>query len=189
MKQFANLYSSKFNLEVDKLMEKLWGENYFNSKTGKWSNSKSPDNQRSFCAFILDPIYQILNAIMNSKKEELDKLLDKCDIRSKLNPKDLEQKGKTLARSVMRAWLPAGDSVLKMLAIHLPSPITAQKYRAEVLFDGEISINNIEPQGRPTVATGSDHYSYMICSSVRPSVPTFQTIQTKQFSIENSDRY
>merc|ERR1719317_871061 len=36
----------------------------------------------------------------------------------------------------MRTWLPAGDAMFMMICIHLPSPVTAQKYRAEMLYEG-----------------------------------------------------
>ena len=36
----------------------------------------------------------------------------------------------------MRRWLPAGDALLQMITIHLPSPVTAQKYRCELLYEG-----------------------------------------------------
>lgn len=36
----------------------------------------------------------------------------------------------------MRTWLPAGESLLQMIAIHLPSPVIAQKYRMEMLYEG-----------------------------------------------------
>lgn len=36
----------------------------------------------------------------------------------------------------MRKWLPAGDALLQMIVIHLPSPVTAQKYRVEMLYEG-----------------------------------------------------
>lgn len=36
----------------------------------------------------------------------------------------------------MRKWLPAGDALLQMIVIHLPSPVTAQKYRCEMLYEG-----------------------------------------------------
>merc|ERR1712215_64013 len=37
---------------------------------------------------------------------------------------------------VMRNWLPAGEAMFQMIVIHLPSPVTAQKYRAELLYEG-----------------------------------------------------
>lgn len=41
------------------MMEKLWGENYFDAATKKWTTQR-PDNggERSFVMFVLKPIYQ-----------------------------------------------------------------------------------------------------------------------------------
>lgn len=36
----------------------------------------------------------------------------------------------------MHRWLPAGDALLQMITIHLPSPLTAQKYHCELLYEG-----------------------------------------------------
>ena len=36
----------------------------------------------------------------------------------------------------MRKWLPAGETLLQMITIHLPSPVTAQKYRTDLLYEG-----------------------------------------------------
>ena len=44
--------------------------------------------------------------------------------------------GKPLLKKVMQKWLPAGDTLLQMISIHLPSPVTAQKYRMELLYKG-----------------------------------------------------
>lgn len=71
---------------------------------------------------------------MNFKKEETAKLLEKLDI--KLNSEDKEKEGKALLKAVMRQWLPAGDALLQMITIHLPSPVTAQKYRCDLLYEG-----------------------------------------------------
>jgi len=134
LKQFSEMYSKKFNVPVDKLMKKLWGESFFNAKTKKWAKSKDADNVRSFNMYILDPIYKVFDAIMNFKKEDTAKLLDKLEI--KLKHEDSQLEGKPLMKVVMRTWLPAGDAMFMMICIHLPSPVTAQKYRAEQLYEG-----------------------------------------------------
>jgi len=142
LKQFAEMYASKFGVEIDKMMKKLWGENFFNSKTKKWSKSKDADNKRSFVMYVLDPIYMVFDAIMNFKKEETAKLLTKLTtsdgkaVKDILKPEELELDGKPLMKVVMRNWLPAGDAMFQMIVIHLPSPVTAQKYRAELLYEG-----------------------------------------------------
>merc|ERR1711935_1052559 len=46
--------------------------------------------------------------------------------------------GKQLLKRVMQKWLPAGDTVLEMIVLNLPSPVVAQKYRCENLYDGPL---------------------------------------------------
>jgi elongation factor 2 len=38
----------------------------------------------------------------------------------------------------MAKWLPAADCILEMMIRHLPSPVEAQKYRTEYLYEGDI---------------------------------------------------
>jgi elongation factor 2 len=90
--------------------------------------------ERAFNQFILDPIFRIFNAVMNFKKDEIPTLLEKLSI--KLNPDDKEKEGKQLLKVVMRTFLPAADALMEMMILHLPSPVTAQKYRAETLYEG-----------------------------------------------------
>jgi len=142
LKQFAEMYASKFGVDVDKMMKKLWGESFFNPKTKKWSKTKDNDNKRSFCMYVLDPIYMVFDAIMNFKKEQTEKLLTKLTTASGKMVKDVlkheekEMEGKPLMKAVMRNWLPAGEAMFQMIVIHLPSPVTAQRYRAELLYEG-----------------------------------------------------
>jgi elongation factor 2 len=89
---------------------------------------------RAFNQFILDPIFRIFAAVMNFKKDEIPTLLEKLNI--KLTPEDREKEGKQLLKVVMRTFLPAADALMEMMILHLPSPVTAQKYRAETLYEG-----------------------------------------------------
>ncbi|KAK2711843.1 translation elongation factor 2 isoform X2 [Artemia franciscana] len=151
LKQFAEMYSEKFKIDVTKLMSRLWGENFFNPTTKKWSSQKNPDNKRSFNMYVLDPIFMIFRTIMGHKKEEVEALLKKLNI--KLSVDDREKEGKALLKVVVRQWLPAGDALLQMIAIHLPSPVTAQKYRMEMLYEGPLddeaatAVKNCDPEG------------------------------------------
>ncbi len=90
--------------------------------------------ERAFNQFILDPIFKIFGAIMNFKKDEIPTLLQKLEIKLTAEEKELE--GKAMLKVVMRKFLPAADALLEMMVIHLPSPVTAQKYRAETLYEG-----------------------------------------------------
>merc|ERR1712215_96842 len=134
VKEFADIYSGLFKVPAAKLMSKLWGENFFNKKTKKWAKTKDDQNERAFNMYILDPIFRLFDAIMNFKKEETEKLLDTLKI--KLHVDDRDKEGKALLKVVMRTWLPAGETLFYMITIHLPSPVTAQRYRAEMLYEG-----------------------------------------------------
>ena len=85
----------------------------------------------------------MFDVIMNFKKEETKTLHEKLNIKLTSEEKDME--GKPLLKRTMQKWLPAGDALLQMITIHLPSPVRAQKYRMELLYEG--------PQDDP-VATG-----------------------------------
>merc|ERR1719273_59954 len=153
LKQFSEIYAAKFGVDVEKLMKKLWGENFFNPKTKKWAKTKADDNKRSFCMYVLDSIYKMFDAIMNFKKDETDKLLDRLELKKKMKHEELQLEGKPLMKVVMRNWLPAGEAMFQMIVIHLPSPVTAQKYRAEQLYEGPgddlacMGIKNCDPNG------------------------------------------
>jgi len=134
LKQFSEMYSSKFNIDVQKLMTRLWGDNSFNPKTKKWSKTMQPGSVRGFNQFVLDPIYKVFDAIMNNKKENIDKLIKHTGVKIKADER--EKEGKPLLKTFMRNWLPAGETLLQMITIHLPSPVTAQKYRCEMLYEG-----------------------------------------------------
>lgn len=88
---------------------------------------------------------------MNFKKDEISALLEKLNL--KLPAEDKDKEGKQLLKAVMRTFLPAADSLLEMMILHLPSPVTAQKYRAESLYEGPpddeaaIAIRDCDPKG------------------------------------------
>merc|ERR1711887_367286 len=126
------------------------GRFYF-PKEKKWKDEKGPGGKRGFVMFVLEPIYTLFKAIMEFQKDTYEKLLTKLEVPLTAEEKAIE--GKPLLKSVMRKWLPAGDALLMMIAIHLPSPVTAQKYRMEMLYEGPtddesaIAVKNCDPTG------------------------------------------
>eukprot|EP00055_Hartaetosiga_balthica_P002503 m.4218 g.4218 ORF g.4218 m.4218 type:complete len:839 (-) comp2187_c1_seq1:124-2640(-) len=148
LKQFAEMYSAKFGIEIEKMMSRLWGNQFFNGK--KWRKTDAEGYKRGFNMFVLDPIYKVFDAVMNFNKETTAKLIEKLDIKLQGDEKSLE--GKPLMKVMMRRWLPAGEALLQMIAIHLPSPVTAQNYRMEALYEGPkddecaLGIKNCDPE-------------------------------------------
>jgi elongation factor 2 len=155
LRQFASRYSKKFGVDKEKMMAKLWGDNFFNPATKKWSTKNTDADgkplDRAFNSFVLDPIFMIFDAVMNFKKDKIPTILEKLDIKLAQEERDLE--GKALLKVIMRKFLPAGDSLLEMIVINLPSPKTAQRYRVETLYEGPmddesaIAVRDCDPAG------------------------------------------
>ena len=150
LKQFAEIYVEKFKLEPKNLMKRLWGDQFYSEKENKWKEETGEGYERGFCLLILNPIYKLFNAIMNFKKEEVTKLTQKLNI--KLSGEEMKEEGKSLLKLCMSRWLPAGETMLQMIAIHLPSPVAAQKYRMEILYEGPkddevaVGVKNCDPE-------------------------------------------
>ncbi|KAJ9608292.1 translation elongation factor 2 [Cladophialophora chaetospira] len=153
IRQFAVRYAKKFGVDKNKMMERLWGDSFFNPKTKKWTKTAEHEGkqlERAFNQFILDPIFKIFDAFMKGKVDQLVELCTKLDI--KITNEEKELPGKGLLKAAMRKFLPAADALLEMMVIHLPSPVTAQKYRAETLYEGPsddaacIAIRDCDPK-------------------------------------------
>jgi elongation factor 2 len=136
--RFAKLYAAKFGVPKEKLMNRLWGDNYFDSEAKKWTSSPNSASgkplPRAFCQFVLEPIYQLARAIMDGDKDKTEKMMKTLQIT--LTTEDAEAQGKALLKVVMRKFLPAAEAILEMIVIHLPSPLQAQRYRVENLYEG-----------------------------------------------------
>eukprot|EP01132_Coremiostelium_polycephalum_P009226 gene9226-11303_t len=138
LNKFAKLYSAKFGVPQDKLMARLWGDNYFDGEAKKWTdNNMSASGKplsRAFCQFILEPIYQLTRAVVDEDQTKITKMVDTLKI--SLTPEDRELTGKPLLKTIMRKFLPAADAILEMIVRHLPSPLVAQRYRVACLYEG-----------------------------------------------------
>merc|ERR1712121_575248 len=151
LKQFAEIYAAKFKIEPVKLMKRLWGDQYYSAKDKKWNKTGGEGYVRGFNQFVLDPIFKMFDAVMNLKKDVYEKLLEKLEIKLSVEERELE--GKPLIKKIMQKWLPAGETMLQLITIHLPSPVTSQKYRAELLYEGPtddeayLGIANCNPDG------------------------------------------
>lgn len=138
LKRFAKMYAAKFNTTRFKMVRRLWGDMFYNKK-GEWKKgSLSGDKEwkRGFVGMCLDPIYQLFDAIMNDKKDKSEKMLASLNVVLRGDEKALT--GKQMLKRVMQKWMPAGDTVLEMIVLHLPSPRDAQKYRVDMLYEGPL---------------------------------------------------
>ena len=84
-------------------MKYLWGDWFYSPASKKWVTSAMPEGPtgkplpRAFCQFILEPIVQSANAVMNDEKDKYEKMMGNLGIVLKSDDKNLT--GKPLLRS------------------------------------------------------------------------------------------
>eukprot|EP00526_Cylindrotheca_closterium_P008246 CAMPEP_0113609158 /NCGR_PEP_ID=MMETSP0017_2-20120614/4334_1 /TAXON_ID=2856 /ORGANISM="Cylindrotheca closterium" /LENGTH=851 /DNA_ID=CAMNT_0000517941 /DNA_START=247 /DNA_END=2802 /DNA_ORIENTATION=- /assembly_acc=CAM_ASM_000147 len=166
LKRFAKTYGAKFNVPEEKMMSKLWGDWYFDASRKVWTTSdKGGTLERAFCQFIATPITTLFEAIMAEKHGKVKKMLKAIGVELKSDEKELI--GKQLLKRVMQKWLPAGDTVLEMIVLHLPSPARAQKYRVETLYDGPLDDKTAQAIRTCDTSDGAP-----LCMYISKMVPT-----------------
>ena len=153
--KFARIYSKKFGISYEKMMKKLWGDNFFDAAGKKWKTDGEADDgkplRRAFAQFIMDPVCKLCQNIMEGNKEQYEKMLKSLEIG--LTEQERLLTDKHLLKTVMSHWLPAADCLLEMMVLHLPSPRQAQKYRTSYLYEGPqedaaaVGMRNCDPKG------------------------------------------
>lgn len=136
--KFADMYAKKFGVDRERMMRRLWGDNYFDANKKHWIDRPQAEDgttlKRAFSQFVLDPIYRLFESVVNNDKPKYEKMLKALDITLRSDERDLE--GKNLLKAIMRKFLPAADALLEMIVTQLPSPVVAQKYRVGNLYEG-----------------------------------------------------
>jgi elongation factor 2 len=156
LRTFAKFYAKKYGVSKEKMMEKLWGDNYFDAAKRRWvtkpiSTVTGKKLQRGWCQLVFKPIRNFFTSILSDQKEKIQVLLEKYGV--KLTSVEKELTKKDLLKVVLRHFLPAGDALVEMILLHLPSPVEAQKYRVEVLYTGPLddpcaqAIRDCDPDG------------------------------------------
>jgi len=99
----------------------------------------------------MGPVIQLCKACMNNEVEKVTKMTKNLEITMKKD--ELGRQGKHLMKNVFQKWINAAEALLEMIILKLPSPVRAQKYRMEHLYEGPtddataLSIKNCDPKG------------------------------------------
>ena len=136
--QFARFYAKKYNMPVEALIEKFWGENYYEPIEKKWYTTPNVEGKellkRGFCYFVMEPIIKLSRALHDNDEKVYTKLMEGLGI--KLIAEDKLCTGRELMRRCFQKWIMAADALLEMVVLHLPSPKQAQVYRCPYLYEG-----------------------------------------------------
>lgn len=154
--KFARMYAAKLGSDPAKLVKHLWGDHFYDAEAKKWTTSSVSETgqplPRGFCKFILEPIGDMINAVMKEDAEKLAKCLKGAGVT--LTSEEAKQTDKkAMLRTIMQKWLPADEALLEMICLKLPSPAEAQKYRCELLYTGPMddptsqAISNCDSNG------------------------------------------
>eukprot|EP01116_Phalansterium_solitarium_P006116 TRINITY_DN18420_c0_g1_i1.p1 TRINITY_DN18420_c0_g1~~TRINITY_DN18420_c0_g1_i1.p1 ORF type:complete len:859 (+),score=302.26 TRINITY_DN18420_c0_g1_i1:54-2579(+) len=153
--QFANIWAERLKLPAAELRNRLWGDNFFDSETRKWSttgrSASGKPLQRSFCQFVLEPVQEVFKACTDGDWERIDRILSRLHVTLPSGERQLT--GKKLIKAIMQKWLPADQALLEMICLRLPSPVIAQRYRVENLYTGPLddptaaAIASCDPNG------------------------------------------
>jgi elongation factor 2 len=100
--RFARIYAEKFKVDFEKMMQKLWGDNFFDAKNKKWTTEENAEDgtqlKRCFVQFIMEPIIKLCKNIMDGNKDAVFKMLTHLEI--VLKPEEKEKVGKDLFKCV-----------------------------------------------------------------------------------------
>jgi elongation factor 2 len=94
--KFAKVYAKKFGVEREKMMQKLWGDNWYDQKAKKWKNHNKADDEtdlkRAFVTFIMEPIIRLCRAAMNGEMDKCDKMMATVEVSLKSEERQLQGK-------------------------------------------------------------------------------------------------
>lgn len=102
LRQFAKIYAKKMpGMDEEKMLSRLWGDNFFNAKKKTWTKVEVEDSKRGFCQFILEPIINLHKKILGGDAA-WKTMAEKLGITITTEMGKLE--GKALLKKVMGAW-------------------------------------------------------------------------------------
>lgn len=133
IRDFAKIYAKK-GMDEDKMLQRLWGDNFFNAKKKTWTKVEVDDSKRAFCQFILEPIIGLHKKIMADDPKWED-MATKLGIT--VTTADKKLKGKALLKKVMQSWLNCADACGSMLATHAYNPKQGQAKKIPEIYKGE----------------------------------------------------
>lgn len=113
IQHFSRIYAAKFGVPVDKMLEKLWGDWYFDTGSGqkKWTTSSSNGKFQRCCSqFVLHPIQTLCHTVLEGgpSSKKLDKMLRAINV-DKTKDFFRYSNHRDLLTHILKQWLPHGS--------------------------------------------------------------------------------
>ncbi|KAK2963127.1 putative Elongation factor 2 [Blattamonas nauphoetae] len=140
LERFARIYALKFGVAVESFTKKLWGNHFFNPKTGKWQKTDTDETgtklKRGFVQYVLEPLAAVFRAATENDHGTLGTMMSQMGVTLTADQHALSER--KLLKAVMQSWMPAADALLEAIILCLPSPLEAQRYRVDTLYTGPL---------------------------------------------------
>ena len=151
LEMFAEFYSRKSGKPKDTFMKVLWGDYYIDQQTQQITTI--PTGKRVFSEYIYKPMKNLFDAIMESNVQKYTNILSRFEHQIQSDEKELV--GSELYKKLFRRIYSLAPVLKRAIVKHLPSPVVAQQYRVDVLYDGPLdtsdptymAIKNCDPNG------------------------------------------
>lgn len=79
LRTFAKIYSKNTGSSEEKMMQKLWGDNFYDPEVKKWKNEPVSESgaplKRGFVQYILDPILEVFQIVLSDDREAINNKL------------------------------------------------------------------------------------------------------------------
>ncbi|CAH8651797.1 unnamed protein product [Heterobilharzia americana] len=139
LESFAKIYMDTFasGMDYKEFAERLWGDIYFNPKTRRFQKRPpTPNSQRTFVDFILEPLYKIFAQTVGDVDNclptlctELGIYLTKCEMKLNIRP---------LLRLIFKRFFGDFSGFVHMCVDHIPSPVRSALIKVESAYTGTL---------------------------------------------------
>lgn len=126
------------DIDVNIFSKCCWGDCYWNKETGGFTKApSSPDHQRTFVEFILNPIYKIFAHTVGEEQPTLEPILQEMGVY--LKNKDFQLDSRALLRTVCRQFFGNACAFIDMIVRKVPSPHSNAANKVRQTYAGNLS--------------------------------------------------
>lgn len=136
LQSFAKLYCDQHGGSPAAFARRLWGDFYFDRATRKFlPQPTNEDTPRSFCQFLLEPLYKLYAQVLGEDPTSLNATLRRLGIR--LNHSQLHLDPRPLLKLVLKQFFGQATGFVDMVVEHVPSPVAGAAVKVDHTYSGD----------------------------------------------------
>ncbi|KJE94786.1 elongation factor Tu GTP binding domain containing 2 [Capsaspora owczarzaki ATCC 30864] len=145
VQSFADLYAKLHGQGFDakELAKRLWGNSFYDPATRSFhAKSQNSTMQRSFVAFVMDPLYKLFAQVVGDTETTLPVVLQELGVR--VSNTELRMNVRPLLKIACSRLFGKASCLVDMCIAHIPSPIQAARARIPLIYSGPLGIDEDE---------------------------------------------